>query len=121
MMKLTAGGNGAIGCWLLVAPLVFDAPATGRWNDVLVGAAIAVGAGYNCARAARRRSMSVLSTGVVTLLGCWLVIAPFALGLEGPALWNDVVSGTVVAGIGSYNTYVAAAAHPGSSFRMTAE
>nr|WP_273737604.1 hypothetical protein [Natrinema soli] len=121
MMKLTAGGNSALGCWLIVAPFVLDAPAAGRWNDVLVGAAIALVAGYNYTKALRRQSVSARGAGFVTVLGCWLIVAPFALGLESPILWNDVVSGTVVAGIGSYNIYIATAVGRNESFRMTAE
>ncbi|WP_265109099.1 SPW repeat domain-containing protein [Halosolutus halophilus] len=119
--RWTAVGNGAIGCWLLVAPIVFDAPAIGRWNDAIVGAVIVLVAGTNYARATRRRPASAIGSGLVAILGLWLVVAPFALGFEGVALWNDVVAGTVVASFAGYNAYVATLAGTESSLRMTAK
>ena len=119
--KLAAGANSALGCWLIVAPFVFNTPAVSRWHDVLVGTTIALVAGYNYARAISRRPVNMLGSGFVTVLGCWLVVAPFVFGLESPPLWNDVISGTIVASFGSYNTYVAAIADRSSPFRMTAE
>ncbi|UHQ99271.1 SPW repeat protein (plasmid) [Natrinema zhouii] len=121
LTKLTAGGNGVLGCWLIAAPFVFGAPAVGRWNDVLVGTAIALVAGYNYARANRRRPVSANGAGFVTILGLWLVVAPFVLGLEGLSLWNDVICGTIMASFGSYNAYVASAAGRAPPFRVTAE
>ncbi|ELZ17347.1 hypothetical protein C477_13990 [Haloterrigena salina JCM 13891] len=104
---LTAGGNGLLGCWLIVAPVVFQVPAIGRWNDVLVGATVVLLAGYNYVGAGRRPA-STTAAGIVAVLGCWLVVAPFALGLAGPALWSDVFSGTVIAGFGGHDAYVGA-------------
>ncbi|MFC6763600.1 SPW repeat domain-containing protein [Natrinema soli] len=119
--KLTTGGNSAFGCWLIVAPFVFNTPAVGRWNDVLVGTTIALVAGYNYTRAIRRRPVNMLGAGFVTVLGCWLIVAPFVFGLESSPIWNDIISGTIVASFGSYNTYVATIADRSPPFRMTAE
>ncbi|MFC4989286.1 SPW repeat domain-containing protein [Saliphagus infecundisoli] len=105
--EFTSGGNTVLGCWLIVASFVFNTPAVSRWHDVLVGATIALVAGYNFTRSIRRRPVNMLGAGSVTVLGCWLVVAPFVFGLESPPLWNDVISGTIVASFGSYNTYVA--------------
>ncbi|WP_226483355.1 SPW repeat domain-containing protein [Natrinema amylolyticum] len=116
--KLTAGGNGVLGCWLIAAPFVLGTPAIGRWNDVIVGTAVVLVTGYNYARAVRQRPESVTGAGIVAVLGLWLVVAPFALGFGGLALWNDVVSGTVVASFGSYNAYIAGSATP---LRATAQ
>ncbi|SFC51532.1 SPW repeat-containing protein [Halobiforma haloterrestris] len=110
--RLAASGNYLLGCWLITAAFVFAASGIARWNDVLVGTVVAIVAGYNYASVRSRRPASVTGAGLIAILGCWLVVAPFALGpgLEGPALWNDVVTGTVMAGFGGYNAYVAAAA-----------
>jgi 7-keto-8-aminopelargonate synthetase-like enzyme len=51
--------------------------------------------------------VSATGAGFVAALGLWLIVAPFVLGLEGAALWNDVVTGTLVASFGSYNAYAA--------------
>ena len=116
--KWTAAGNGVLGCWLIAAPFVVGSPTIDRWNDVLVGATIVLVAGYNYARATGRRPTSSAGAGLVAGLGCWLVVAPFVLGLEGLALWSDVVTGTVVAGVAGYNAYVAASP---AALRMTAQ
>ncbi|PGF15529.1 hypothetical protein CP556_04950 [Natrinema sp. CBA1119] len=116
--KWTAAGTSVLGCWLLAAPFVFGAPAADRWNDIIVGTAIVLVAGYNYTRAARRRATSQTGAALVAVLGCWLVVAPFVFGLEGPALWNDVVTGTVVASFAGYNAYVAGSAAP---LRATAQ
>ena len=118
--RLTAGGNAALGWWLIAAPFVLGAPAVGRWNDVFTGTAVAVVAGYNYVGDGERPA-SAIGAGLLAILGCWLVVAPFALGFEGPARWNDVVAGTLVAAFGGYDAYVAAAAERGPSFRATAE
>lgn len=119
--KLAAGGNSAFGCWLIAAPFVLNTSAVGRWHDVLVGTAIALVAGYNYVRAISRRPVNMLGAGFVAVLGCWLVVSPFVFDLEPVPLWNDVISGTIVASFGSYNAYVAAIADRSPPFRMTAE
>ncbi|ELY63226.1 SPW repeat domain-containing protein [Natrinema versiforme] len=108
--KVTIAGNSVLGYWLLVAPFVLGTSAAGRWNDIVVGAMVILVAGYNYTRAVSRRPISATGAGLVAVLGLWLVVAPFALGLKGVALWNDVVSGTLVASFGSYNAYVAGSA-----------
>ncbi|MGQ3413925.1 SPW repeat domain-containing protein [Natrinema sp. LN54] len=119
--RLAAGGNCLLGYWLITASFVFAASGIARWNDVLVGTAVAVVAGYNYANVRSRRPPSATGAGIVAILGCWLVIAPFALGLEGPALWNDVVAGTVIVSFGGYNAYTATAADRDPSVRATVE
>ncbi|MFD1565621.1 hypothetical protein ACFR99_19010 [Haloarchaeobius amylolyticus] len=121
LTKLAAVGSGVLGCWLITAPFVFGTLAVGRWNDVLVGTAIALAAGHNYASVARGRPASAIGAALVAVLGCWLVVAPFVLELEGVALWNDVAAGTVVAGFGSYNAYVASVIGDERPFRVTAE
>ncbi|QRV14938.1 SPW repeat protein [Haloterrigena salifodinae] len=106
--KLTAGGNGILGCWLIAAPFVLGAPAIGRWNDVVVGAVVLLVVGYNRVGTTGRHPASATGAGLVATLGLWLLLAPFVLGFEGLPLWNDVVAGTVVASFGSYDAYVSA-------------
>ncbi|AEH36196.1 SPW repeat domain-containing protein [Halopiger xanaduensis] len=121
--RLAAAGNCLLGCWLIVAAAVLAPSGIARWNDVLVGAAVAVLAGYNYVDVRDRRSPSAVGACLVAVLGGWLVVAPFVLGLgrAQPALWNDVAVGTVIASFGGYNAYVAAAADRPPSVRTTAE
>lgn len=118
--RLAAGGNCLLGCWLIAAAIVLETPAVGRWNGLLVGTAIAAIAGYNYVGDGDQPT-SAIAAGFVALLGCWLVVAPFALGLEGAARWNDVVAGTLVTAFGSYGAYVAAVTDRAPSFRATAK
>ncbi|MFC4542542.1 hypothetical protein ACFO5R_11495 [Halosolutus amylolyticus] len=119
--RAAAAGNVAIGCWLVVAPIVVDAPAIGWWNDAVVGTVVVLAAGTNYARAVRRRPASAIGSGLAAILGLWLVVAPFALGIKGVALWNDVVAGTLVASFAGYNAYVATLAATDPALRTTAE
>ncbi|WP_339103483.1 hypothetical protein [Haloterrigena salinisoli] len=118
--KLTAGGSGILGCWLIAAPFVFGAPPVSRWNDVIVGTLVLLAVGYTHLGTDDRRPPSATGATVVALLGLWLLLAPFALGLEGLPLWNDVVTGTVVTSFGGYDAYVSAAERE-RSVRATAE
>ncbi|WP_339105972.1 SPW repeat protein [Haloterrigena salinisoli] len=119
--RIAAGGNCLLGCWLIAAPFVFAVTGVARWNDILVGTAVALVAGYNYASVRSRRSASATGAGLVAILGCWLVVAPFTLGLEGPALWSDIVAGTVMTSFGGYNVYSLTAADRSPSVRSTAE
>jgi hypothetical protein len=44
-------------------------------------------------RAGPRTADAAVRGAVVALVGCWLVVAPFLLGLAGMTRWNDVVVG----------------------------
>jgi hypothetical protein len=37
--------------------------------------------------------------------GIWLVISPFVLFLSGPAMWNNVILGIIIAAFSLTNTY----------------
>lgn len=45
--KWFAGLNALLGLWLIVAPFVFQPGTAALWNDVVVGALIALFGGYN--------------------------------------------------------------------------
>lgn len=42
-----AGLNALLGLWMIAAPFVFAAGTAMLWNNVIVGAAVAIFAGYN--------------------------------------------------------------------------
>ena len=118
--KVTAGGNGILGGWLIAAPFVFGAPAVSRWNDVIVGTVVLLAVGYDRVGTDGRGPASATGAGLVAILGLWLLLAPFVLGFEGLPLWNDVAAGTVVTSFGSYDAYVSAVDRE-RSVRGTAE
>lgn len=119
--RYTAGSNVVLGCWLIAVPFIFGAQGVSRWNDVFVGLTVALAAGYNYDRAVRRRPLSVTGARLVTILGLWLIVEPFAFGLESPMVGHDVVWGTLVASFGSYNAYVAALTRRTRPLRMPSE
>ncbi|WP_199430538.1 SPW repeat protein [Qaidamihabitans albus] len=91
-----------VGVWLLVDLFLLDHPGTAAgfdamWNDVVVGAALALLGGL--------RAVSPFSTmwaGWLTIgLGGWLIAAPFALGFRAEAdsaaaTTNDMIAGGLV-------------------------
>ena len=43
--------------------------------------------------------------GVNGLLGLWMIVFPFLFAAPPTDLWNDVIVGTVIAGLAAYNYY----------------
>lgn len=102
-IKWLAGINGLLGLWLIAAPFIFSAPVGDLWNDVVVGALVAGLAGYNYYREANGQTVSQGSAALNTLLGLWLIVAPFVFGVDGVLLWNDVIVGAIVTFLAGYN------------------
>lgn len=99
--------TGALGIWLIAFPVVAGAPSPDRWNDVVVGGLIATFAGYNYSRERVQGGPSKRISGILVLLGGWLLFAPFVTGVTGGLLWNDVVVGVLVTAFAGYSVYVA--------------
>jgi hypothetical protein len=83
------------------------------WNDLIVGIALIVLGGYNYNRRTNETLGSAGAAGLAALLGLWLIVSPFALGIEvniaeiTPELgfWHDVVVGLLVFGLSVYSVY----------------
>lgn len=95
-----------LGLWLIVAPFLLGAPTADLWNDVIVGGLIAVLAGYNWYRTTQGEEVSTSGAALNSLLGLWLIAAPFVFGVSGALLWNDVIVGIIVASLAGYDIYV---------------
>ncbi|HEY6744359.1 MAG TPA: SPW repeat protein [Mycobacteriales bacterium] len=90
------------GIWLVMAPYVLNYSANGTgfdgyWNDVVIGATVAVVALVRMVTPGRSAALSIAHVG----LGGWLVVAPWVLaynaGIDAPAATrNDVIIGIVV-------------------------
>lgn len=90
------------GVWLVLAPFVLDYPDIGggfdgRWNDRVVGAAIAVVAVMRMVTPNRTVAFGLINVG----LGAWLVAAPFVLFYDDDrvataATVNDIAVGVLV-------------------------
>ncbi|WP_135819966.1 SPW repeat protein [Halostella litorea] len=109
--KLLAGLASLIGLWVVIAPFIYgdvsgDTLDALGWNNVIVGAAIFLVAGYNYYRMSKGLNVSEAAAGLVALLGLWLVVAPFvAFDTTFELLSSTAISGLVVAAIGAYNAY----------------
>ncbi|WP_433631433.1 SPW repeat protein [Halomicrococcus sp. NG-SE-24] len=105
-LKWLSGFVSLVGAWIFVSAFVYDTMSTvSYWNNVIVGLAIFLIAGYNYYRMTNGYEVSVGSAGFVALLGLWMILVPFVIADIGAAFWSDVISGIVVAGIAGYNAY----------------
>jgi hypothetical protein len=103
--KWLAGLNSLLGLWLIAVPFVLTVPTTAMWNAVIVGGLIAVLGGYNYYLTSQGEEVSVAVASLNTLLGLWVIAAPFVFRPGTVALWNDVIVGALVASFGGYNAY----------------
>jgi hypothetical protein len=107
------------GLWLLLTVLVEtldlavvtlefgQATDAAFYNNLVVGLAILLVAGYNFYRLATDHESSVGAMGLVLLLGLWMVVVPFLIEVEAnDAYWSNVVTGVVVAAGAAIATYV---------------
>jgi hypothetical protein len=102
--------NIVLGIWVIISPFVvqFARLPAAMWNNVIVGIVIAV--------LAIIRTSAPRQTGwswVNVILGIWMIISPFVLGVMTTALfWNNIILGIVIAliawGNASLRTPVAA-------------
>lgn len=83
------------------------------WNDLIVGIALTALGGYNYSRRANETLGSAGAAGLAALLGLWLIVSPFVLGIRGdifqttPELgfWHDVIVGLTVFVLSVYSVY----------------
>lgn len=95
-----------VGAWIVISAFLYEPPAANFWNDIIVGAAIGIIAGYNAFRADDVEGINTGAASLVALLGLWMVVAPFVFEVFADgAFWSDVVSGVLVAGLAGYNAY----------------
>ncbi|SIR74905.1 SPW repeat protein [Natronorubrum thiooxidans] len=118
--KWLSGIVSLIGLWIAVSPTIYEAAASMTWNNVLVGAAIFLLAGYNYYRIVNAYPTSTSVMSLVALLALWTIAAPFAFegqvameGLDVAAqglVWSNVVSGLIMAVLAAYIAYAAGTA-----------
>ncbi|WP_128476472.1 SPW repeat domain-containing protein [Halorussus pelagicus] len=101
-----AAATALVGTWILISAFVYEPPAANFWNDVIVGSAIGIIAGYNAVKADDREGINTGGASLVAFLGLWMVVAPFVFEtVFEAAFWSDVVSGALVALLAGYNVY----------------
>lgn len=105
-MKYLSGIVSLIGLWIAVSPYVYEATQTATWNNLAVGTAIFLLAGYNYYRMSKEHRMDVGVPSLVALLGLWSMVAPFLLAYGSNALlWSTIASGLGVLALSGYNAY----------------
>ena len=88
-----------LGAWEFLASFIlgYSAKAGALWDAIILGIALVVLAGWAALsnQATTAKSLSWINT----ILGVWLVIAPFIVGYSklAGALWNDIIVGILVA------------------------
>lgn len=96
-IRVVSGLDVVAGLWLMLAPFIFDYSANGGSiaNDMIVGAAVLLLAGYEMFGENYRLSAP---SWVNVLLGIWLIATPFVLNFASgsAAMWNDIVLGVIV-------------------------
>ncbi|OIB57345.1 SPW repeat protein [Natrialba sp. SSL1] len=96
-----------LGFWLLATQFVFHAPAMCQWSIAITGALIGILSISTQYVERDERVVTRIAAGANTLLGLWLVIAPFLFGIDGVQRWNVVIVGVLVSSLAGYNFYIA--------------
>ncbi len=105
--SIVSGIVSVIGAWIALSVLVYPVPQAALWNNVVVGAAVFLAAGYNYYRLSNDVPLSVGVASLVTLLGIWLIVAAAILAMAGGLFWSTAVSGLLIAVLAGYNAYEA--------------
>ena len=105
-LQVLSGVTALLGAIIIAVPFLFVATETAVWNNVIVGAAILILAGFNFWRLSANRASYAGVAALVTLLGIWALIAPFIIEMGSEALlWTTAIAGILVAAMAGYHTY----------------
>ena len=100
--------NVLLGIWVIISPFIvqFARLPAAMWNNVIVGIIIALLALVHTSMP-RQSGWSWANV----ILGIWMIISPFALGVMTTAiLWNNIILGIVIALVAAGNASVTAPA-----------
>ncbi|SEQ54336.1 SPW repeat protein [Natrinema salaciae] len=110
--KWLSGIVSLIGFWLAASPFVYETAQSILWNNLLVGGAIFLLAGYNYYRIVTDHPTSTGVMSLVALLALWTAISHFAIGGEVAMsglevadrglTWSNTVLGLVAAALSAY-------------------
>jgi hypothetical protein len=105
-MKWVSGIVSLIGLWIFASPLIYDSTTFSFWNNVAVGAAIFLIAGYTFYQLSNGMYASVGGLSLVVLLGLWTIAAPYVVDFDTGALeLSNVAAGSAVAVLAGYEAY----------------
>lgn len=109
--KWLSGINSLLGAWLVVSPFLLtvtgDELSASVWNNIIIGLAIFLIAGYNYYRQSKGLVASTGSAALVALLGLWMIIAPFVVFAVDTAtmFWSNVITGALLTILAVYVAY----------------
>ncbi|MFB6075199.1 MAG: SPW repeat protein [Haloarculaceae archaeon] len=105
MHRWLSGISALFGAWVFVSVFALGASGSHYWNDLVVGAAIFILAGYSFLQEASEPSV-VWTSALAALLGLWMIATPFVYsGVSSTMMWSGVISGVVVAILSGYDAY----------------
>jgi hypothetical protein len=105
-MKWVSGIVSLIGLWIAASPFIYETSNFSFWNNVAVGAAIFLIAGFTFYQLANGMYASVGVLSLVVLLGLWTIVAPFVVDFDTGALeLSNVAAGSAVAILAGYEAY----------------
>ena len=111
-ISVISGIIAVIGAWVALSVVaLYDVSSAAFWNNVLVGTVVFAAAAYNYYRLANDIPLSVGVSGLIALLGIWLIVAPAllempaGLGLSESPFWSTLASGLLIAALAGYNAY----------------
>ncbi len=95
-----------LGLWIAASPFVYDTTVTALWNNLLIGAAVFLIAGYNYYRYTDGLPTSVGAMSLVAILGVWTLATPFVVEMvSDAAFWSNVITGLLIALLAGYVAY----------------
>lgn len=105
-MKWVSAIVALAGLGLVAYPFMFEATEVAFWNDIIVGMAIFLFAGYNFVRLRRDRLASVGAASLTTLLGLWALVSPAVMEMGSSELAVTTAGGGLLAAaLSAYNAY----------------
>jgi len=81
-----------LGAWLLVSPFILQHGRAARWNDIFVAALVLTFGTMLGLLGVRSGELS----GLLAVLGAWLIVSPVVLPYGSLAAWSDRAVGVAV-------------------------
>lgn len=105
--KVASGINVLAGLWLIISPYIFGF-TQGVTNSVIIGIVVAVLALIRFINPVQASWLSWINT----ILGIWLIVSAFVMGVAAAPFWNTLILGIIVAVMAIWSASSSAKLHP---------